>query len=98
MANNARSAGGMQCGFFPIGRMQGERRGTSDVAPVPSKEINMIRTILVGAVLGFIGKKLYDNGSLDPLIAKASERAEGFADALGVSPTKSKATPASTNA
>ena len=31
----------------------------------------MLRTLLAGAALGFIGKKLYDEGKLDPYIAKA---------------------------
>jgi hypothetical protein len=33
----------------------------------------MIRQLLVGAALGFIGKKLYDKGALDPYIARAKE-------------------------
>jgi hypothetical protein len=33
----------------------------------------MIRKLLVGAALAFIGKKLYDKGALDPYIARAKE-------------------------
>jgi hypothetical protein len=32
---------------------------------------DMIKRLLIGAVLGVVGKKLYDQGKLDPYIAKA---------------------------
>ena len=51
----------------------------------------MIRNLLVGAALGFIGKKLYDNGTLDPYIV----RAKGALDEFQAS--NAKATPAEPN-
>ncbi len=36
----------------------------------------MIKTLLTGAVLGIVGKKLYDEGKLDPFIAKVKAKAE----------------------
>ena len=36
----------------------------------------MIKTLLAGAVLGIVGKKLYDEGKLDPFIAKVKATAE----------------------
>ena len=34
----------------------------------------MIKRLLVGAVLGILGKKFYDEGKLDPYIAKAKAK------------------------
>ena len=34
----------------------------------------MIKRLLIGAVLGFVGKKFYDEGKLDPYIAKAKAK------------------------
>jgi hypothetical protein len=42
----------------------------NDVQP---QEEFMIRKLLAGAVLGFIGKKLYDKRALDPYIERAKE-------------------------
>ena len=36
----------------------------------------MIKRMLIGAVLGFLGKKFYDEGKLDPYIAKAKAKLE----------------------
>lgn len=36
----------------------------------------MIKTLLVGVALGYVGKKLYDEGKLDPYIAKAKDKLE----------------------
>lgn|GEM_PF-2548766 len=38
----------------------------------------MIKRLLVGAALGFLGKKLYDEGKLDPYIAKAKDKLDTF--------------------
>lgn len=37
-------------------------------------ETFMIKRLLIGAVLGVLGKKLYDEGKLDPYIAKAKAK------------------------
>jgi hypothetical protein len=37
----------------------------------------MIKRLLIGAVLGVIGKKMYDEGRLDPYIAKAKDKLGG---------------------
>jgi hypothetical protein len=34
----------------------------------------MIKRLLIGAVLGVLGKKFYDEGKLDPYIAKAKAK------------------------
>lgn len=34
----------------------------------------MIKRLLIGAALGVFGKKLYDEGKLDPYIAKAKAK------------------------
>ena len=34
----------------------------------------MIKRLLIGAALGVFGKKLYDEGKLDPYIEKAKEK------------------------
>jgi hypothetical protein len=34
----------------------------------------MIKTLLAGAALGYFGRKLYEEGKLDPLIAKAKSK------------------------
>lgn len=34
----------------------------------------MLKTLLAGAVLGYLGKRLYDEGKLQPYIAKAKTR------------------------
>ena len=44
----------------------------------------MIKTLIVGAVLGYYGKKLYDEGKLDPYLAEAKDK-------LGLSELKEKA-------
>lgn len=45
----------------------------------------MLKTLLTGMVLGVVGKKLYDEGKLDPLIEKLQAKAEeyGLANAEG---------------
>lgn len=44
----------------------------------------MIKTLLTGAALGFIGKKLYDEGKLDSAIDTAREKLrESFPQASG---------------
>lgn len=54
----------------------------------------MLKTLLTGVVLGVVGKKLYDEGKFDPLIAKIQAAAEecGLAGAESREGTK----PAST--
>jgi hypothetical protein len=34
----------------------------------------MLKTLITGAALGYLGKKLYDEGSLDPYISRAKEK------------------------
>lgn len=36
----------------------------------------MLKTLLTGVVMGVVGKKLYDEGKFDPLIAKIQAKAE----------------------
>jgi hypothetical protein len=50
----------------------------------------MINRLLVGAVLGVIGKKLYDEGKLDPYIARAKAKLEeqGLTAESATSPNK----------
>ncbi len=56
----------------------------------------MIKTLLVGAVLGFIGKKLYDKGSLDPFIERASGTVDSLAESAGLGRSLRKAKAGST--
>jgi hypothetical protein len=34
----------------------------------------MLKTLLAGATLGYLGKKLYDEGKLDPYVEKAKSK------------------------
>ncbi len=34
----------------------------------------MIKTLLAGAAIGYFGKKFYDEGKLDPYIARAKDK------------------------
>lgn len=34
----------------------------------------MIRNLLIGAALGYVGKKLFDEGKLDPYIAQVKDK------------------------
>lgn len=54
----------------------------------------MIKRLVIGAALGVLGKKLYDEGRLDPYIAKAKEKVDGLAAAGGTT-TATKAPTAS---
>lgn len=58
----------------------------------------MIKRLLVGAALGVWGKKLYDEGRLDPYIAKAKSKVDSYAgtDTAAAGPAKAK--PATTPA
>jgi len=54
----------------------------------------MIGKLLVGVALGFVGKKLYDEGKLDPYLNRAREKLDEFSkqDAPSDAPGKVKAT------
>jgi len=58
----------------------------------------MIKRFILGAALGAFGKKLYDEGRLDPYIARAKEKFSGLAaDEAGTVPRRSSAKPAATD-
>ncbi|MBO9576411.1 MAG: hypothetical protein J7494_11775 [Sphingobium sp.] len=39
----------------------------------------MIKTLIVGAALGFFSKKLYDEGKFDPYLSRMKETIDGIA-------------------
>ena len=52
----------------------------------------MIKRLLIGVVLGVLGKKLYDDGKLDPYIAKAKSKLdEAGLSGIGEKPAEPEA-------
>lgn len=43
----------------------------------------MLKTLITGAALGYLGKKLYDEGTLDPYIARAREALNDYREKAG---------------
>jgi hypothetical protein len=42
----------------------------------------VIKTLLAGAVIGIVGKKLFDEGKFDPLVEGFKSKAEEFGSAV----------------
>lgn len=55
----------------------------------------MIKTLLAGAALGYFGRKLYEEGKLDPFLAKAKSRLDEKLSGLS-EPSATAPSPAAT--